>query len=648
MKNKVLFFAISILAASTLKAQVNVGSTSAADPSAILQATSTTKGFLPPVLTTLQRNQIVTPATGLTIFNITTNQQEINTGTTTTPMWGVNTAINLYNRDGALTSSRTVTQGTNALSFLGTGGILLKSGNIDVDSSALIGKGDSIGSVIGIGVRSNGGINIGQNTVGNNIYIGFMAGAVTTGTLNQFIGYHSGKINTTGNFNQFSGYQSGLVNTTGSQNLFTGFQSGNKNTTGSNNQFSGTKSGYNNTTGNSNYFSGYQSGLNNTTATGNHFEGSQSGYSNTTGADNNFIGFQSGFFNTTGSQNKFSGNFSGYQNTTGRNNQFDGLRAGQNNTTGEGNQFTGLLCGASNTTGVNNQFDGFQCGYSNTIGGENLYNGYQSGYSGTTGSKNVFVGLQSGLANTSGSQNQFIGWKSGYNNSTGTNNTFVGYLAGANITTGYDNISVGSGSGPAIANLFNTVAIGYGATISTNNAVVIGNTNTTTIGGYSPWTVLSDARFKYNIKSNVLGLAFIKKLRPVTYQIDTKKLDAFTKNGVLNASFIEDNNATMHTGFLAQDVEKVADELGISFDGVHKPENDNDHYSLAYAQFVVPLVKAVQEQQVQIEKLIVENQLISAQLADMKELKIAMAAMRRELNKVVVATKSVTSSIASN
>ena len=44
-------------------------------------------------------------------------------------------------------------------------------------------------------------------------------------------------------------------------------------------------------------------------------------------------------------------------------------------------------------------------------------------------------------------------------------------------------------------------------------------------------------------------------------------------------------------------------ESGYDFSGVHKPTNDKDNYSLAYAEFTVPLVKAVQEQQKVIEAL---------------------------------------------
>ena len=57
------------------------------------------------------------------------------------------------------------------------------------------------------------------------------------------------------------------------------------------------------------------------------------------------------------------------------------------------------------------------------------------------------------------------------------------------------------------------------------------------------------------------------------------------------------------TGFIAQEVEKAADETGFNFDAVKRPQNDKDHYSLSYEEFVVPLVKAVQEQQRIIDSL---------------------------------------------
>jgi hypothetical protein len=57
----------------------NIGSSR--DTSAVLQANSTTQGALLPRMTTTQRNAIGSPATGLEIYNTTTNRKEVYNGT---------------------------------------------------------------------------------------------------------------------------------------------------------------------------------------------------------------------------------------------------------------------------------------------------------------------------------------------------------------------------------------------------------------------------------------------------------------------------------------------------------------------------------------------------------------------------------------
>ncbi len=49
------------------------------------------------------------------------------------------------------------------------------------------------------------------------------------------------------------------------------------------------------------------------------------------------------------------------------------------------------------------------------------------------------------------------------------------------------------------------------------------------------------------------------------------------------------------SGFIAQEVEDAAKASGYAFSGVGVPKNEKDFYSLRYATFVVPLVKAVQQ-----------------------------------------------------
>jgi len=54
--------------AITNSGKIIVGASSAATPSAVLEASSTTQGFLPPRMTRAQRNNIVTPASGLVVW----------------------------------------------------------------------------------------------------------------------------------------------------------------------------------------------------------------------------------------------------------------------------------------------------------------------------------------------------------------------------------------------------------------------------------------------------------------------------------------------------------------------------------------------------------------------------------------------------
>ena len=66
------------------------------------------------------------------------------------------------------------------------------------------------------------------------------------------------------------------------------------------------------------------------------------------------------------------------------------------------------------------------------------------------------------------------------------------------------------------------------------------------------------------------------------------------------------------SGFLAQEVEKAAKEVGYDFSGVDKPQDANGMWALRYAEFTVPLVKAVQEQQELIKALQKEIEILKS------------------------------------
>ena len=75
-RKSILIGLLFLVASTFTQAQVGVG-TSSPNASAQLDVSSTTKGFLPPRMTTAQRNAISNPATGLIIFNTTSNALNI-------------------------------------------------------------------------------------------------------------------------------------------------------------------------------------------------------------------------------------------------------------------------------------------------------------------------------------------------------------------------------------------------------------------------------------------------------------------------------------------------------------------------------------------------------------------------------------------
>jgi hypothetical protein len=179
----------------------------------------------------------------------------------------------------------------------------------------------------------------------------------------------------------------------------------------------------------------------------------------------------------------------------------------------------------------------------------------------------------------------------------------VGYRAGDSYDNGYNNVFLGASTDVNGAGYYNVVAIGQATTVTASNQARIGNSATTSIGGYANWTNFSDGRFKRNVKEDVKGLAFIMKLRPVTYNLDVSGISQ-TLNEGRGLDMIDQMKASMaekermiRSGFVAQEVERAAKELGYDFSGVDAPKNDGDFYGLRYAEFVMPLVKAVQEQQ---------------------------------------------------
>jgi hypothetical protein len=130
--------------------------------------------------------------------------------------------------------------------------------------------------------------------------------------------------------------------------------------------------------------------------------------------------------------------------------------------------------------------------------------------------------------------------------------------------------------------------------LSTDGTIITFFKDATLVGSISTNanSLPSDLNFKKNINNLDLGLNLIKKLRAVSYNHK-----------------IDDNDTALSTGFIAQELEQSLIELGVKENEYHilqhKPDKDKtqSQYWLDYTKMIPVLVKAMQEQQKQIEEL---------------------------------------------
>jgi hypothetical protein len=583
MNRKLLILCVLLLISYCSFPQgVGIGTTNP-DASAALDITHAAKGLLIPRMGTTAILSIPAPAKGLMVFDSLLNQLMMNTGSAAVPNWQpVTGSAAGWDLSGNL--------GTNPLSqYIGTSDnqpLRFRINNIQ--SGELNPQTGDIFWGLRSGLHNSGGfsnIAIGSDALNANTNIsnlvavgdsalfhnGQNSATSTDGISNTAIGSKSLFSNTTGNLNTAIGTQALFFNTRGFQNTAAGAGALNSNTTGSN-----------------------------ATATG-----VNALFSNTTGFVNTATGFSAMFSNTSGSFNSAFGEFSMHDNTTGINNTAMGNFSLQFNTTGNQNTAIGVQSLKLNSTGSNNAALGINSLLSNTTGFQNTAVGNFSLQNNTTGSNNVAMGMSALASNTTGFQNTAAGPFAGDVPISDSNNTFIGF--GANNASGLA--------------LTNSTALGANSRITASNQVRIGSATTTSIGGAVGFSTISDGRYKKNIREDVKGIDFIMRLRPVTYQLDASALDRrFNSDGKSLTSYRTGRGEMEHTiftGFVAQEVEQAAKDAGYEFSGIDKPKNEQDLYGLRYSDFVVPLAKAIQEQQQMIEALRETNTGLKNQNADL-------------------------------
>ncbi|HPT13329.1 MAG TPA: tail fiber domain-containing protein [Bacteroidales bacterium] len=571
-----------------------------ADNSAMLDVKSTTKGLLIPRMTTAQRDAIAGPANGLLIFQTDGAPGfYYNSGSAVTPSW---TLI------GTGTWTVAGNSGTNpATNFLGTTDNVALKFRVSNTHAGII---DPVADNTSLGKQS--------------------LNSITTGTYNSAMGGMALGSNQAGQFNSAFGYSSAYLNENGSGNVSMGAYTLCNNTAGNNNTAIGLRALFANTTGNSNLALGQRALYSNTDRSYLVAVGDSALYFNGTNVsqpthaiENTAVGSKSLYSNTNGFSNTAFGYQSLYKNNTGYQNTAIGVKSLYSNTSGIANMASGAYALYSNSSGVYNTAAGYKALYSNDNGAYNTAVGDSCMLGNTSGSSNTAMGVNALKSNLIGGNNVAIGYRALYslNNftntavgsyaseiTTGDQNTSVGYAAGS-VYTFTQGTFLGAGAYPTANGFNNCMALGYNARVDASNKIVIGNTSVASIGGYAGWSNFSDGRFKKNVSANVPGLAFINELKPVTYTLDIKSLNDDLEKNDIKPSQIGSNHAQrlnenpgisekekiVYSGFIAQDVEAAARHLGYDFSGVDAPKDSNGRYGLRYGDFVVPLVKAVQE-----------------------------------------------------
>lgn len=131
----------------------------------------------------------------------------------------------------------------------------------------------------------------------------------------------------------------------------------------------------------------------------------------------------------------------------------------------------------------------------------------------------------------------------------------------------------------------------------------------------------SDKRLKKDISVLSLGEDFINSLNPVQYRWKT-----------------EENDKTVHFGFIAQDVDKKLKDQKVGSNGVVNYDKASDRFGVNYSELIAPIVKSIQElfQRLKMEesnsqKIVNEQLALRKEIERLKTENAEMKVMMKEL-----------------
>jgi len=495
---------------------------------------------------------------------------------------------------------------TNNTIYGANAGRLLTSGqyNVAVGTSALCTAVSAycniaIGSLALEKTTGNGNVGIGYQSLQNN----------SSGINNTAVGTCTLMRNTTGNYNVAMGYYALVCNCAGSNNIGIGNSAAGCNRTGCDNVAIGASALFWNLIGKCNIAIGYQTlyvssgssniGIgtcalySNRSSSGNTAIGENVLRANTTGCTNIGIGFWALYANIGGCDNVAIGCYSMGSNTYGCNNIALGCFSLPNNTIGNKNIAIGCNTLRQNTSGCGNIAIGECALQVNTTNNNNVGIGGYSLYN-ANGISNTAIGSSSLSHVSSGCYNVGVGQSVGNNMTTGCYNVFVGYYAGgaSSSITGSRNVKIGCGAGCGDTNSDKLFIANCPTTFLIKGDFAAGTI--CRAGGGSSWDTFSDVRIKENIDTIPNAINTLSQLNPVLFDYT----EDYTKERGWN-----DIKRICNYGFIAQEFEQVFPKyvtIGCEKIGDCVIE---DFRSINDGHLVPLLVKAIQEQQLQINAL---------------------------------------------
>jgi hypothetical protein len=218
----------------------------------------------------------------------------------------------------------------------------------------------------------------------------------------------------------------------------------------------------------------------------------------------------------------------------------------------------------------------------------------------STGIQITTIG-QGAAPNTTGNNSVYIGQTCATTATSGTYNVIIGQAAcggavGVALTSGGQNTVIGGSANVSSATAVGQIVLGFSLAGQADNNVTIGNNAGKIYNAYTvnaTWTQTSDGRLKTNIIDDSLGLSFINRLRPVTF--NWKPSNEIDPSLPYYNETNQRNTTTVIHGLIAQEVKAALDAEGCSTFNGWDAGNEDTIQAISREMFISPLIKAIQE-----------------------------------------------------